>query len=755
MLLMAAILISSHPALACGPFSMESIFTFTVHPEYPLEAFARGELGVTQPTYARSYLFVAYRYLNGVAFNSQEQQSLINLWRERLDYTWPEYDDEWPKTWLAARQKVPGIGAAPKLSVERHRDKPNEYETYINCQKDGFDTAAATLEDRIKVFGADSLGVKGWVNAQDQVFANCAEGQHIPAAAATEAPDLPPLIRADRAYQIAAATFYAGNFDEAQKLFTAISEDKDSPWHGTAEYLVARTLIRKSSLGDKDKRDAALGEAEAQLRKILKSASPPEAASRLLNLVRVRLHPLDKFHELAHSLLKKDQNETLKQDLWDYTTLFDGFAGDDEAGAAKEAPAGIADDDLTDWILTIQSAGVAATEHSLARFEQTHSQAWLVAALTKIDSHHGKATELIVAAAKIGPDSPAFASVTFQTIRLTIEAGKKDQARARLDDILGKYRSRLSASGVNLLLGQRLKLAVDLKEFLTFSQRVPAGFSWNDDGREIPAEASEVSDSVKNRQGQKEFDVDAADILNTKMPVAVLKQAALSDALPLALQRDVAQAAWIRAVILDDTKSASELVPTLQRLVPALKPLLDDYLRPQAPDAAKFAALYAWLKLPGVEPVVDSGVGRTGALNQQDEFRDNWWCTAAHTADSADEATTDTSEKKTVPPFTAKAEANPASFLTEPQRVTAAAEYKRLMAPGAAPNYLCRLIIAWATQHPIDPRVPEALHLAVKTTRYGCTDKESAKWSKAAFDLLHRNYPTSSWAKQTPYWFKD
>jgi len=60
-----------------------------------------------------------------------------------------------------------------------------------------------------------------------------------------------------------------------------------------------------------------------------------------------------------------------------------------------------------------------------------------------------------------------------------------------------------------------------------------------------------------------------------------------------------------------------------------------------------------------------------------------------------------------------------------------------------------------AQRHPADPRSPEALHLAVKSTRFGCTDKETGKWSKAAFDFLHRHYPTSAWAKKTPYWFKD
>jgi TolA-binding protein len=74
---------------------------------------------------------------------------------------------------------------------------------------------------------------------------------------------------------------------------------------------------------------------------------------------------------------------------------------------------------------------------------------------------------------------------------------------------------------------------------------------------------------------------------------------------------------------------------------------------------------------------------------------------------------------------------------------------------GALPNYLCRQVIQWATNNPQDPRVPEALHLAVNSTRHGCTDSASGRWSKAAFDLLHRKYPNSTWAKKTPYWFKE
>jgi hypothetical protein len=105
--------------------------------------------------------------------------------------------------------------------------------------------------------------------------------------------------------------------------------------------------------------------------------------------------------------------------------------------------------------------------------------------------------------------------------------------------------------------------------------------------------------------------------------------------------------------------------------------------------------------------------------------------------------------------FTATGQNPPPRFLSPGEVERGAKEWSTLSAFGAAPNYIVRQVMQWANTHRNDPRVPEALHLAVKTTRFGCTDKDSPRWSKAAFDLLHRNYPNSPWTKKTPYWFKD
>jgi hypothetical protein len=772
--LLAVVLFSSTTALACGPFMLEAVFVHTVHPAYPLERFASGRIGVLQPTYARSYLVVAYRHLAGAPLTSAEQEALTELWNERLDFE-SRSDEDITKAWSEARQKVIG-GESLVISPYRSRAKPNEYQSYLNCQKDAFDTAAATLNDRVAKYGADNQAVKTWIAAQDDVFRDCGGDNVIPA----ELPaDADALMRADRAYQIAAAHFYSTNFDEAKKGFEAIAADAHSPWQRNAVYLIARAHARKGSLGTSEQRAESLGAAEAQLRKILadKNLSSLHAAStRLLNLVRLRLHPRERLRELAKVLADKEPNPNLKQDLIDYTVLLDLYLEEDEEEEAPatsptgENPADPKPDnptapktesaaapereelsvpraeDLSDWIVTFQGAD-KADEHALERWQATHSGPWLIAALTHAEGKDPKASELISEALKVNTTSAAFPSARFHATRLLMEQGKNDDARRLLNQSLKTERASFDESSLNLLTGKRMLLAQSLPEFLADAARVPAALSWNDDGREVPANESWLGEERQHYKGKPFFDYDAGHAFNEQLPLSVLKEAVKSDVLPPGPRLDLAQAVWLRAALLGDAKTADELTPILTSLVPELKPLLDSYRATVQPDEKKFAAIYAWLKFPGLEPVVDIGFGREAKLNEQDSYRDNWWCRSYITPAYPEES-------REVVYFTATP-GPPPPFLSPAEVKKGESEVAALRALGTAPNYISREVIAWANRRPADPRVPEALHLAVRTTRYGCTDKETVRWSKAAFDVLHKKYPTSPWAKKTPYWFKD
>jgi TolA-binding protein len=745
---------------ACGPSFLRAVFIFKSHPDVPLERFARGEIGVLQPTYARSYLVAAYRHLSGTGFNAREQQALVNFWRERASLDWVDEDEKGSgvQAWLQARSQVLIGEPAPKISVYRTREKPNEWDYYLNCQPDAFANATATLNARVNKYGAASPFVKDWVRAQDEVFANCEEGRRVPARLDASAD---PLLRADRAYQIAAALFYSTQFDEARQAFEEISREQSSPWRQKAHYLVARTLLRKASLGAEAERQGNLTQAEAQLEKILKDKSLEElhAASRkLLTLVKLRGRPEDRLRELSSELLRKNSETSVRQDLWDYTHLLDRYEVEETVGdyrverRLKDVPESVRQDDMTDWIVAFQSKEPTATEHALKKWEQTSSDAWLVAALSKVDGTHPQAASLQAAAAKVAPQSAAFPGALHGSVRLMLEAGRADEAREVLDRHLSQGVAAFPPSASNALLELRLKLARDADEFFKYAQRVPSALTWDDDGNQMPADEKELAAELRGYTSRRMFDVDAVRIINEALPLSMLVEAAGNQAIPAHLRRDLAVAAWVRSVLLDDRAAGREIAPVLASLAPELKSLLEDERAGATADARRFSAVYAILKSPGTQPFVDAGLARQTPLKEIDNYRDNWWCQFEE--ETRRSSSTGSTGADTSAQAKAASMSSPA-FLNEAQRTAAARERARLSALETAPNYLARLAVEWANKSPSDPRVPEALHLVVKATRYGCSDEQTGELSKAAFQTLHRKYPNSPWAKKTPYWFKN
>jgi len=195
------------------------------------------------------------------------------------------------------------------------------------------------------------------------------------------------------------------------------------------------------------------------------------------------------------------------------------------------------------------------------------------------------------------------------------------------------------------------------------------------------------------------LDSDSALILDRDIPLSLLKQASTSRLLP------------------DDVRRQLEDVISVRTLLLARAPSFD--------------GVFALLNTPGLRPHVDSGYGRyTKEPAKIDPYRDNWWC----------------APKAIDPPC--------APFLSAAARAQAAAERQKLQSVPTAPDWLAAQTLAFAEAHPQDPRVPEALYLVVRATRYGCEDNQTGDFSHRAFDLLHRRYAATEWAAKTPYWFK-
>jgi hypothetical protein len=639
--LLIAILILAVPLElpGCGPFLPESLFFAIRQPEAPAD-FARGRLGILQPTYDRLYQVVAYRYLAGVGLNDAERQAVL----PPPDVSAPAWP---PNPWLEARNRVPGVKMLRQIDTYRQVQRKDYFGMYLNCNDDAFLTAASTLE-RIRHTGA----VTDWIAAQDVVFADCSKGADMPQ------PTSDPRLAADRAYQFASAKFYSEQYDAARQDFQTIAADASSPWRGIAPYLAARCLIRAGRFG----------QAEGELQHI--AADPALAhwhapANALLGYVRVRLHPAERMHDMALALVRPEAQGAIGQNLTDYRLLFDQDV--------KPQPT----DDLTDWIRSFQAGGSGALEHWRAH----PTLPWLVAALEASSPRGAALPELLAAAREVKPDSPAYITVNYHSVRLL----PADDARALAEQLLA---GDMPVSARNQFRAQRMRLARDFQEFLRYAPRTPV-----DNDTTTPGD---------------ELDGDSALLLDRAIPLSLLQQAADSTLMP------------------DDARAQLAEVISIRTLLLAPSP--------------NFDRVFQLLNTPGDGPFVRGGYGRyTRDPKEKDPFRDNWWCTSQPPQSSQQ---------------TQQQPAPPAPFLSAADRQQAAAEWQKLTAIPTAPDWLAAQTLAFAQAHPQDPRVPEALYLAVRATRFGCTDAETGDYSRRAFQLLHRRYPDSDWAAKTPYWFK-
>lgn len=691
-------------AESCGPFLPVAQFSYVSQP--PQGVFAHGQLGILRPRYHRLYLVMAYRYLTGVPL-TKEEAAEFDPRSPTVPVAAPAPPPPTPEgQWLAARNRVPGLTALKDISPDRRGQPPNQFESYQNCLDDAFVTASRTLGERIQRWGASSPLVAEWVRGQDTVFQNCSGGPAMPQALTGNAD---PLLAADRRYQIAAAEFYAEQYENAERDFGAIAADAKSPWHNLGKLLVARTQIREGTVHENPSK---LQEATETLRTILQDPEETKwhpAAQGLRDFVEARIDPQARLADLSERLIHPSAGPEFSRELSDFTFIWD---------KQENGPAGKSD--LADWITTFQTHNWS---HALDRWRERPGDAWLVASLGSVPRDNPAVPDLLAAAKRVPPTDAAWPSATFYGVTLTLAREDAEAARSWAAQALAIQQS---PDVHNEFLAQRFKLARGWEEFLRFAPRTLVAVNYGIYG-DSPVE---YSGSVLSRATPL-FETDFTAPFNSEVPLARWVDAASNALLPSALRADIAQAGWVRAVVLHRNTEARSLAQRLAELRPPLRPGMQNWIGEKDPQAAQFAAILLMMRTPGLQPIVREGLGRLTDERKIDDFRDNWWNLSEPTA----------------------AQPTPSEFLPEPERATGRDEWQQLQATASqATDYLCAETVAFARLHRGDPRVPEALHLAVRTSRYTYNSKPT-RFPKQAFELLHSWYPKSPWTAQTPYWY--
>lgn len=524
-----------------------------------------------------------------------------------------------------------------------------------------------------------------------------------------------PLLAADRRYQIAAAYFYAADWQMARAAFQHVAEDQDSPWKSIAPYLIARTYIREGAI---DENSDALRQAAGRLQMILDDPAArqwQEPARKLLDYVRLRIDPGPRLSELGAELAGSRPSPDLAQAAADFLYLYNRLS--EKAATAADLAAS---SDLADWMLTFAGRAQGAGPHALAQWRKTRGPAWLIAALSLTSD-----PEALRAARATDPSAPEYESVTYYGI---LADPDRQDARAWADQALQR---NLLLSSRNLILGERLALARTWNEFLRFAPRAPEPKLQLFDGHEVEVPAPPVATGAAPL-----FDTDSTAILNRMVPFALWSDAGTNSLLPAHLRLQVAESAWVRALVLGKDADARSLMQRIVRQRPAFAVPARDFLAAPDPAAARFSGVLLLLRTPGASSFLAPGEDAPDLTRTSDLGSISWGFAAG-----------------CAPPEPA-AGPNPA-FLDPAQQARNDAEWKQMA--DAAPSggaWLAAQTLVWANSHPQDPRLPEALHLVVQAGRRACRGLQPAEYGRAAFDLLHRRYPDSAWTRKTPYWYR-
>jgi hypothetical protein len=760
--LIAAVLLSPVRYVeACGPFFEPEVFVRTTAPD-DLASFAAGHLGILQAGYDSNEYAVAYRYLNGGRLTDAERTAYLPLAlypktasdsenpspaqeaAEEAEIAQSRQNQTAAADWLKSRSAY----AAPLAPSDQSPSLPVDSsgvvsfdESYVNCPGDAFVRATLTLKSRAEAWGKQSPLLADWIRAQDAVFSNC-DGKNtaMPAPAPADGPE---MLKADRAYQTAAAMFYAHRFDEAIPLFAAIGADKSSPWRPWGQYLAARATVRLAfALGKATdpysgalaSYDAATMQRAQQMLEALLAQPKPEPSRAIiqseLNFVLARTDPEQRAAALSAALAGPGPDSNFGQDLKDLSWMLEK-----QVAMKSTAP-------LFQWIATWRGGNGAA---AYAAWQQDHALPWHVVAIAKAGPSDSFASKLIDEAAKIEPSSPAYDTVFYHRVRLLIALKRTDEARTLLDAALPALRKQKADSRLNALLGERMAAARDFNEFLQYAPRtlMSYGSSGADD---LQGLCNDRAHAVSYTQAKCPeltqspwLDQDAVQILNQQTPMSLLIEAANSPTLPQNLRQGIALMAWTRSVLLQDAKSAAALAPLLPKAVHEV-----------AGSSTGFAADLAILRNPGMRPYLEQGVPRVASYSEFDAFRDNWWC--KHW-DSGYELSRQKAAPLPIP-----------SFIPADELAQASSDYQQLQQLPDSAAVIGQGVVDYANQHLNDPLVPEALALTVRATHYACQTwnydpgggsprSTYTPVSKAAFELLHKRYPKSPWTLKTPYYY--
>ena len=735
-------------------------------------AYASGQLGVVPTTYWRAYQYLAYRALIGQPLTPADLQRVG--WYEPARPAAASataggaVNEDASTVWFKLRASVSAAAWPKAWGVD---GRAGEYDSFLNCPADAFARASATLKERQRLDAASKgsgVWLKAWLAGQDAVFTNCDQIWRAAGSKAVPPAVLPPPLPAqapawlvqDRAYQTAAALFYASQYPAARAQFLAIAQDKTSPWQTLSAYLAARCLLRQATLLPAPTLSATSASADPALKRwspealrllgaaqqeLLALAPRFAPALALSHWVEVRLHPQQRRQVLAQQLSAPKLGADAAQDLTDYLFLLDHSP----RLAMMQAP-----EELTAWIGCMQAlrpdhesdfsvdgneavqkrrqnalrqtAMHIARQHLAAEPAGSARALWWLPLLSLAEPGELTAAEKKASAALSAQD-PGYQTVQYHWARLALQEQHPQAADALINRVLQEQGRMMSVPTRNRWLALKMLSAPTPEGFLAAAPRQVAM------QQEVPLTENQPAAVARGAV----VDGDFVRRLYHDVPVADLLAWRNRPDFPAMEKTRLTEVVFTRAVLLGDYATASALADDLAQGRASTRHLYQRLQQARTPEEKKLAAMLILVNTPELSPQVTQDDGTTRA----------WGC-----------LTWVESEPWRLDSWRMLGPA----FLTPAQKKQAQLEQKKWLALPVRSAYLAGPILAWAKQKPADPEAAKALHFLVAATRLECPGGDArlpesteykAPHSREAYQLLHQLYPQSEWAKKTKYYF--
>ena len=745
---LAALAAPQAHALHTEPF--RDNFVWRAEPDIAPEDFKNGKLGILLPSFGRGPLYLAYRNL-----------ALGPRAPEATPKTSNDDFDRGLTAWLAARALIKS--APPRRKPGNFRAiAPDAYGDFGNCPDHAFGFASATLQQLKTYPSIQGSDVATWVDAQDAVFEYCTYLEGAPPQRGVPDPGRPappqaldsgaPILRKLRDYQIAAASFYAGNFADALRRFDAIATDRENPQRLWAAHAAMRSILRAASLDlsyERAWRAARTGNAsEGEKRAVLERAAQANNALRtqsmaaieararamlssdefssihpqtlaLLRQATYSLMPLRRLNELSEQLADIRKNPDADRALDDWIRLADRFL---------DSPTGekFSDELRTrhayfDWIRLIQACTdnpasphykgaqrcADAHQRALREWSEKPSSHGLVAVLMTATAITPALQLALDAALRVPEDNAAYFTLRYHAARLLRLAGDTVRARGLVDAALS---SKLPSAGAfNLFRQERVALAGTLEEAAPYLLRA-AGVMVSNGAPRTSFESEAVY-----------LAADGDEIINRRLSIEEMLKLAALPASPPALKQQLWMAAWWRADLAGKPDLAQRAAQSIADAIPALDASARRYLAAVSPAARRHILVVTGLQ-QNVSPQVLRVRAREFARRRAAPLTANWWCSFQ----DAD--------------FSGQRQIERTPVLRDLSRDTAArdAELAQLRSAGSAPGWYARHVLAYAQQQPDDRNLRVLLQTVLRSNEGDCVDPDSKATSREAETLLQR-----------------